>query len=381
MCSFLIFNWLVKNIDYINYFLKFRGPDNTNVFNYKDFTFLHNLLHLTGKFTIQPFVNKKKDIVCLFNGEIYNYKSFGNYVSDGCCLIDLYIKYGIDFISKLDGEFAISLFDFKKDIFIISTDVFATKPLWYSINKNRLGISTYESALIRSNMKKRIKLLANTTLVFKISNLRKIEERRVFKFNFRQFKTNYNDWIKAFVESVKKRTDNDNYPVYVCLSSGYDSGVICCTLNLIKKKYYTYTILSNENENILKERIRKNKKYLVKSHLTDFELKEYREYEEQISKEAEDFKYECFIKKKNVIRGSNIKDDNACVGMAKICKLASGLKQRIFLSGSGADEIHCDYGFNGNKLVYHSCFGGKYPENLESIISNDPKKYCKVSIK
>ena len=51
MCSFLIFNWLIENLEYINYFLKFRGPDLTNSITYEGFLFLHNLLHLTGDIT------------------------------------------------------------------------------------------------------------------------------------------------------------------------------------------------------------------------------------------------------------------------------------------------------------------------------------------
>ena len=91
MCSFLIFNWLIENIEYVNYFLKFRGPDLTNSITYEGFLFLHNLLHLTGDITKQPFIDEENKIVCLFNGEIYNYKSFGDYKSDGYCLINLYI--------------------------------------------------------------------------------------------------------------------------------------------------------------------------------------------------------------------------------------------------------------------------------------------------
>ena len=35
-----------------------------------------------------------------------------------------------------------------KNIFILSTDVFATKPLWYNITDKYLGISSYKSGLL-----------------------------------------------------------------------------------------------------------------------------------------------------------------------------------------------------------------------------------------
>ena len=91
--------------------IQLRGQDYTNRFGYKGFTFVHNLLSITGEFTPQPFVSD--DIVCLYNGEIYNHKFIK---SDGEVLIPLYKKYGTDFPKYLDGEFAIVLFDFKKEI-------------------------------------------------------------------------------------------------------------------------------------------------------------------------------------------------------------------------------------------------------------------------
>ena len=39
-------------------------------------------------------------VVFLFNGEIYNFKDFGDYKSDGHCIIDLYKKYGVDFVKE-----------------------------------------------------------------------------------------------------------------------------------------------------------------------------------------------------------------------------------------------------------------------------------------
>ena len=370
MCSFLIFNWLIENIEYVNYFLKFRGPDLTNSITFEGFLFLHNLLHLTGDITEQPFIDKENKIVCLFNGEIYNYKSFGNYKSDGYCLIDCYLKYGEDFISKLDGEFAVVLFDFNKNIFIISTDVFATKPIWYAIDNGKLGISSYESGLERAGLKNRIKLNPNTTKIFNISTLETINTKRVFIFDFNQYKTSYNDWSYAFINSIKKRTDNNNYPVYVCLSSGYDSGCICAAMNYIKKQFYTYTILADENIDTINKRKIINKQVTNSdSELIEFTKEEFEQIGKYIKKHAEEFKYFPKTMREN----SLVSDDQASVGMSKICKIASSRKQRIYLSGSGADEIHSDYGKYGNAIFGHSCFGGRWPNDLNDILSNDPE--------
>ena len=115
MCSILFTNKKIKEFEKTNYFMKFRGPDETKIIEDESngFTFIHNLLSITGDFTPQPFI--EDGIVFLFNGEIYNFRDFGDYSSDGYCIIDLYKQYGVEFVKKLDGEFAILLLDFEKD--------------------------------------------------------------------------------------------------------------------------------------------------------------------------------------------------------------------------------------------------------------------------
>ena len=53
--------------------------------------------------------------------------------------------------------------------------------------------------------------------------------------------------------------------------------------------------------------------------------------------------------------------------MAYICNQGKHEGQLIYLSGSGADEIFSDYGFDGIKHFRHSTIGGKFPEDLETI--------------
>ena len=93
MCSFLILPIEIYNkidINKINKKLKRRGPDNTNIIIHNGYVFIHNLLHMCGEKVNQPIFNKNKDILILFNGEIYNYLDFGNFISDVECLLYLY---------------------------------------------------------------------------------------------------------------------------------------------------------------------------------------------------------------------------------------------------------------------------------------------------
>ena len=144
MCSFTITNKKI-NLNNTNFLSQKRGPDLTNTFEENGISFLHNLLHLTGDKTKQPFY--QDDIVCVFNGEIYNYKSLGNYNTDGECLIPMYKEFGFEFAKQLDGEFSICIIDFKKSRLMLFNDTFATKPLWFAGQENDWGVASYESSL------------------------------------------------------------------------------------------------------------------------------------------------------------------------------------------------------------------------------------------
>jgi len=229
-----------------------RGPDLTNSHHLENYVFTHFLLHITGKVTPQPFVND--DIVILYNGEIYSASQ--EYESDGLCLMPLYQQYGEDFMTHLDGEYAICVYDFKKGIAILATDIFGTKPLWYSTQDGHLQVSSHQSALIDINIKDVQRLRHNSRLIFDLQT-GKVRDltQDLFKFDLRQYKNTYDDWIATFFRAIRKRIKNVIHPVFVCLSSGYDSGAICCVLDKIRIRYRTYTIRATENQKILDKRL------------------------------------------------------------------------------------------------------------------------------
>jgi len=202
MCSILFSTKYNKdiNLDDLNYHNQFRGPDDTcvSIDETNGFMFIHNLLSMTGKFTRQPFIDNS--IICLYNGEVYNYKDFGDYDSDGECLIDLYKEYGKDFVKKLDGEFAILLLDFEKDIAIMATDPFKIKPLFYSTDNNEFGCSTYSTPLNMLGYNNIQKAKPNTAMIFKLSDATLLDEFTIYEFDLNQHKTSFDDWNKAFEE-------------------------------------------------------------------------------------------------------------------------------------------------------------------------------------
>lgn len=353
MCSIGVTN--KRGLASVNSFAQKRGPDITNVKYINDIEFLHNLLHLTGDFTPQPFI--KNDIAVVFNGEIYNYLDFGSYKTDGECLIDLYESNGAEFTKLLDGEFAICLIDFAKRKIILSVDTFACKPLWYEFQDKHFGIASYKSQLVGLGFNNSKKLYANTTIVYNLDSFQIENKFLNFEFDIKQYKTNFDGWIEAFKNSISKRTKNVQYGMFLGLSSGYDSGAIACELNIQNKDFKAYTIVGPENMNIINQRVSKIKTY----ELINFTKLEYDTVQKDLNTNCENFSYnDRFMQ-------YDIKKDKASIGLAAICRRAVSEGRRIYFSGQGADEIISDYGYNGHRIYLHSAFGGKFPETLSGF--------------
>ncbi|WP_431157700.1 asparagine synthase (glutamine-hydrolyzing) [Winogradskyella poriferorum] len=93
----------------------------------------------TGK---QPMQSEDGNISIVFNGEIYNYKTIKEKLesqgtifkttSDTEVILKAYEKYGVSSFKELDGMFAFSIHDKKKNIAYITRDFFGEKPLYYT---------------------------------------------------------------------------------------------------------------------------------------------------------------------------------------------------------------------------------------------------------
>jgi asparagine synthetase B (glutamine-hydrolysing) len=365
MCSFAGFNFVPENIEFINYFNAKRGPDLTNIHKSKDHVFLHNLLSITGEFTEQPFV--EDDLVVMYNGEIYNYDTFGlDCKSDGEIITSLYKTHGAKFFKFLDGEFAIVIYDFSKRQVFIATDTFATKPVWIGKDGERCIVASYESVIKSVGVKGVYKIPANSLFVLNLDTFELEKRFQIKQFDLDQHKDTFDDCLQAFSNSISKRTKNLREKVFIGLSSGYDSGVIACELNNQDVKFKSYSIKAQENEQIILKRHKILEQNDQKTEMIYLSKDQYNETQKLIKDNAEEFLYQ--IKRNGYITSNEyMTDDQGAVGLAYICSLAQKEGAKIYISGQGADEIFSDYGFDGNKIYNHSTFGGKYPENLETV--------------
>ena len=353
MCSIIFTNKNITDLDYVNHYQKFRGPDATSVIEDTEngFTFVHNLLSITGELREQPFV--KDNVVCIFNGEIYNYKDFGDYGSDGDCLVDLYLEYGDSFVNKLDGEFAILLIDYNKKKLIVSTDVFATKPLWISFDGG-VGVASYHSALERLGFHNIRKVNANTTEIYSLEEIKLMKKESVFDFDLEQHIDSYDRWNEAFVNSIRKRSEGVREKIFIGLSSGYDSGAIGNELYKQNVSFKSYSIIGKENEKVLEDRC----EILKNTQIIKMDMNTFNEVKHYLDNCCENYLNDS---------GGRMLNDKAAAGLGYISNLANKEGYRIYLSGQGADEIISNYGWNGYKIYPHSQFGGYFPEDLSDI--------------
>lgn len=303
-------------------YIRHRGTHQTEC-EINGFKFAHSLLPITGQFTEQPFVDE--NIVCEYNGEIYNHQFFK---SDGENLIPLYREHGIKFPQQLDGEYAIALYDFGNDLALFITDPFGTKPLW----RNGIECASYESGVGGHQVP------PNTVEGVMISTGKELFAFNHQEWDWMQYKETYDDWIRAFEQAIQKRA---TYRCFIGLSSGYDSGAIATELFKQGIIFKGYSVFNNENEEIIRAR----KKYCL-------EFEEIR-VDKNYKLEIEDVPYK-YCNEETVL------SDKASLGLASICEKAHQEGRKVLLSGQGADEIIGDY-----KLYpKQSNFRGIFPKKL-----------------
>jgi len=129
--------------------LRHRGPDDRG-FYVDDGIGLANarlsIIDLAGGH--QPIHNEDGTIQVTYNGEIYNFQqmrkaleSFGHKFytqSDTEVIVHGYEQFGENFVSKLNGMFAIALWDSKSKKLILARDRMGIKPLYYALEKGKL---------------------------------------------------------------------------------------------------------------------------------------------------------------------------------------------------------------------------------------------------
>jgi hypothetical protein len=127
---------------------------------------------------------------------------------------------------------------------------------------------SYASPLIRNGLETVTQVAPNTTLVYSISELVKLQERPVWNFSLDQYKDSWDGWKNAFQNAIRKRTRAVKHGVFIGLSSGYDSGAVACELMRPGVPFTAYSIVGFENPETIQLRHMRlqNPEYIELNH-------------------------------------------------------------------------------------------------------------------
>ena len=261
--------------------LEHRGPDDSG-------TYVNTGIGLgMGRLAIveivagkQPASDAREQIHMVFNGEIYNYRELRHELeqcgvhcrtsSESEVIINLYLEFGLDFISKLNGMFAIAIHDARDNSLHLIRDRMGKKPLWISkLNDGTLFFASEIRAIIlaRPDRTLRTDMVAEVMQYGYINSpnsaFNEISQLLPASFlTWREGKTaTATYWVPDFdtkinisyevalettkeliKESVSRRLISER-PLGSFLSGGYDSTIVTAYMaELMSEKVQTYSI-------------------------------------------------------------------------------------------------------------------------------------------
>ncbi len=259
----------IKNMTFA---LHHRGPDAEGYFSDgKNNIFLgHRRLSIIDlNDGIQPMITSDKNIVIVFNGEIYNHPdlrktliekghTFVTDHSDTEVLLHGYREWGFDLPGKLNGMWAFAIYDKEKQILYLSRDRFGKKPLFYSMQNNTFAFSSelssltlhpyMEDSISSENLKKYFaygyipapnsifkniyKLAAGHNLVYSFSS-KEITIKKYWEFVIEPFEKipenpeeTWGEELRHLISKAVKRRLVSDVPLGIFLSGGIDSSCV-----------------------------------------------------------------------------------------------------------------------------------------------------------
>jgi asparagine synthase (glutamine-hydrolysing) len=350
-----------------------RGPDDEGTY-FKNNTALgmRRLSIIDLENGHQPIHNEEKDIYVVFNGEIYNFQSLRTDLiikghkfytsSDTEVIVHLYEEYGDDFALRLNGMFAICIWDEKNRKLLLARDRLGIKPLYYAFKNNTIIFASEIKSLLKCSIldselnynkigtllsyryipgnetmfKDIFEVLPGNILIYHNKNI------KIKKYWDIEFKDNpdieeefyyENKLLNLIDSSINKRIISD-VPIGIFLSGGLDSTIILSEVS----KFYDKSIKT------FSVGFEKPK---TKTNINDYS-------ELALSKKTAKYygteHHEYIIKPDEVV--DNLKNiiwymdeplsDPTAIPLYFLSRLAKKYV-KVVLSGEGADEIFAGY--------------------------------------
>ena len=274
-----------NKVKQMNSLTKHRGPDFTDVYLDSTVCLGHNrlaIIDLDSK-SNQPFISNDKNLILVYNGEIYNFQELKKQLSssykfktesDTEIIIAAYQNWGIEMVYKFNGMFSFALWDKTKEELFLCRDRFGIKPLYYLEIYQSIIFSSSLKAVISSypmdlNIKEedlidfiqygtvhqpntileKVKSVPRASFL-KISN----QETKIFEYwNLfenaipnKPVKEPLKNLEKLILESVENRLVSD-VPYGIFLSGGIDSSILVAAASKVSNKNInTFSVVFKE---------------------------------------------------------------------------------------------------------------------------------------
>ena len=362
-----------KQIHNMNLTLKHRGPDASGIWisKNKNIGFGHTRLSIIdlSKEANQPFVDRTKNYILAFNGEIYNYMEikkklidkgykFKTKNSDTEILLLSYIEWGMKCVDKFRGMFAFAIWDnLKKKVFLIRDRV-GVKPLYYKFDSEKLIFSSEIKAILldpdyipeidEESMYHYLTFLCTPAPKTMFKQINKLEAGTWLSFDEKGNSEKKQYWdplqdkelidleninkvlVRTLKESIKYRGISD-VDVGVFLSGGIDSSTNAYFFSKdSKKKIKTFSIGYDKEYKSYKSEL--NYARIVAEHIKSLH------FEKKLRKD--DIKNLIFDM---VYFQDEPISDPVCVPIFYVSKLARENNVKVCQVGEGADELFFGY--------------------------------------
>lgn len=271
--------------------LAHRGPDANGYFVDEYVGLGHRRLSIIdlSDNANQPMHSADNRYVMVYNGEVYNYREIASDLynefkstfktsSDSEVILEAYLRYGIAFLEKLNGMFAIAIYDKQKNELFICRDRIGIKPLYYFWDGCDFAFASELKSLSKTpSIPKEINrnavyhflhlgfIPAPLTIYNSVSKLESGTWLKVSKNNLDTGKywsisqhitnnifTEEKDAIEKLDDLIKssvKYQIRSDVPFGVFLSGGIDSSLIAANAaNLSEEKVNTFSIGFEENK-------------------------------------------------------------------------------------------------------------------------------------
>jgi asparagine synthase (glutamine-hydrolysing) len=209
--------------------LSHRGPDANGVFLNGNVGLGHKRLSIIdlSNTANQPMYSHNDRFVMVYNGEVYNFKEIAEECklkypdfrlktsSDSEVILEAFVLWGADFVNKLNGMFAIVIYDKLEDLVYVFRDRVGIKPLYYYWDNQNFAFASELKALKTSNfINKNISL--NPIAINKYLHLGYIPEPHSIYKNIYKFPAGNFAVIKGFnLNIIKYWSIEDKITPYV----------------------------------------------------------------------------------------------------------------------------------------------------------------------